>query len=394
MPAIAIISNSQTPYRLALHRRIANELKCIRLFSVYTHETSNSTWKFEAPPEIGPVLFGKGESCEDQDKLQNIPREYKRGGKIIAWLKENDVKFVLMMGYNDVGRLRIIRWCRKHGVPCFMFGDSNIHGDTRGGLKGLIKKIVVTRIVRSCSGIFSCGSLGKAYFLKYGANPDCIFYFPYEPDYDLIQKLSHKAVVDVRRRFVLNPDRRRLVYSGRLVGVKRVDLLFQAFISIANERPEWDLVVVGDGTDRQKLKAMVPSTLSHRFIWAGFVDDQAVVSAIYRASDVLVLPSDYEPWALVINEAAAAGMAIVASSVVGAAAELVRDGVNGKLFTAGSSSELSKAILEVTSPQSIDRLKEGSAAVLADWRNRGDPVNGLLSALKSVGVVAADCYRS
>jgi glycosyltransferase involved in cell wall biosynthesis len=340
------------------------------------------------------MLFGKGESCEDQDKPSRIPREWKRGGKIIAWLKENDIKFVLMMGYNDIGRMRIIRWCRRNRVPCFMFGDSNIHGDTRGGLKGFVKKQIVSRIVKSCGGIFSCGSLGKAYFLKYGAKPDRIFYFPYEPDYGLIQNLPYKAVADVRQRFALNPNRRRIVYSGRLVAVKRVDLLFAAFIAVANDRPEWDLVIVGNGPYREQLAAMIPPALSGRFIWAGFVDDQAVVSAIYRTSDVLVLPSDYEPWALVINEAAAAGLAIISSSVVGAAAELVRDGVNGKLFTPGSSSELGQAILEVTAPQAIDKLKSGSAAVLADWRNRGDPVDGLLSALKSVSVVADDCCRS
>ena len=252
LPAIAIISNSQTPYRLALHRRIAAELKCIHLFSVYTHEISNSTWKFEAPPEIGPVLFGKGEACEDQDKVQRVPREWRRGGKIISWLKDNQVKFVLMMGYNDVGRMRIIRWCRRNSVPCFVFGDSNIHGDTRGGLKGLVKKIVVSAIVRSCSGVLSCGSLGKAYFLKYGARPDRIFYFPYEPDYELIQSLPYKMVAEVRQRFGLKPDRRRLVYSGRLVQQKRVDLLLGAFLAIAHDRPEWDLIVVGGGVDRER----------------------------------------------------------------------------------------------------------------------------------------------
>jgi glycosyltransferase involved in cell wall biosynthesis len=393
-PAIAIISNSQTPYRLALHLRIAAELKCIRLFSVYTHETSNSTWKFEAPPEIGPVLFGKGESCLDQDKRRHQLREWRRGGRIISWLKQNDVKFVVMLGYNDMGRLRIIRWCRRRGVPCFMFGDSNIHGDTRTGWKAWLKKQVVSRVVRCCTGIFCCGSLGKAYYLKYGAKADRIFYFPYEPDYQLIQNLPAAAVEAARQRFGLDPQRRRLIYSGRLIGIKRVDLLLSAFLAVAPQRPQWDLVIVGDGVDRQKLKAMVPSALSARVIWTGFLDDQAVVSSIYRACDILVLPSDFEPWALVINEAVAAGMAILSSNVVGAAAELVREGVNGKLFEPGNLAELKKAMLELTEADKIDRLKGGSAGMLADWRARADPVDGLLAALKSVAVTPVEFYRT
>ena len=88
-----------------------------------------------------------------------------------------------------------------------------------------------------------------------------------------------------------------------------------------------------------------------------------------------------------INEAAAAGLAIISSNVVGAAAELVRDGVNGKLFPPGNAVELRQAILEVTDPVNIDRLKAGSAGVLQDWRAQGDPVAGLAAALRAVNVI-------
>jgi glycosyltransferase involved in cell wall biosynthesis len=106
-----------------------------------------------------------------------------------------------------------------------------------------------------------------------------------------------------------------------------------------------------------------------------------VVSAIYRASDVLALPSDFEPWALVLNEAAAAEMAIVSSDVVGAAAELVRDGFNGRLFPPGNLAKMTDALLDVTAPETIDPMKRASAEVLQDWRNRADPVHGLKKAL-------------
>jgi glycosyltransferase involved in cell wall biosynthesis len=391
---IAIISNSQTPYRLALHLRIARELKCVKLFSVYTHELSNSNWKFQGPDEIGPVQFGQGESCMRHDKPAEQPREWFRGGKIIRWLQQNQIRFVVMMGYNDSGRMRIIRWCRRNGVPCYLFGDSNIRGDVRGGAKALVKKLIVSRIVKSCAGVLPCGTLGRDYFLKYGARPDRIFYFPYEPDYQLIHSLPAETIADARKRFGINPQRRRLVYSGRLIGVKRVDLLLSAFLAIAGQRPEWDLVIIGDGVDRAALKAMLPPELASRVLWLGFIDDQQTVSAVYRASDVLVLPSDFEPWALVINEAAAAGLAIISSDVVGAAAELIREGVNGQLFPPGDVLALQQAMLKVTEAAEIDRLKAGSAAVLADWRKRGDPVEGLLSAMKSVQAVPQDAYRT
>src|SRR5438105_1466839 len=97
-PSVAIISNSQTPYRLHLHRRLAREIPQIQLWSLYTHETSNSAWQFQAPAEIGPVLFGKGEASAGQDKLRNAFKEWRRGGRIIDFLVEHDIRFVVMMG--------------------------------------------------------------------------------------------------------------------------------------------------------------------------------------------------------------------------------------------------------------------------------------------------------
>jgi glycosyltransferase involved in cell wall biosynthesis len=386
-PGVAIISNSQTPYRLHLHKRIAAEMPGIKLWSLYTHEKSNATWEFVAPAEIGPVLFGKGESSDDQDRLRGVFKEWRRGGKIIRWIEEYDIRFVVMMGYNDLGRMRLIRWLRLRGIPCFLFGDSNIHGDTAAGIKAIIKKAVVGWVVRSCTGVLTCGTLGQAYFAKYGARQNRMFFFPYEPDYELVQKLPAEKIEETRQRFHLNISRRRMVYSGRFIPVKRVDLLIDAFLAIAERRPEWDLVLIGDGPLRQMLQAKVPEKLSGRVIWTGFMDDQATISAIYRASDVLVLPSDYEPWALVINEAAAAGLAIVSSSVVGAAAELVRDGVNGRLFPPGDLVKLTECLLDVTEPSTIEKLKAGSKDVLESWQKRGDPVQGLRNAMDAAQIV-------
>lgn len=386
-PAVAIIANSHTPYRAHLHRRIARELTAIRLFSVFTHDQSNSPWAASNDSEINPVSFGAGESSNDQAKLKFACREWRKGGRVIKWLCENNIKAVVMFGYNDAGRIRVIRWCRKAGVPCFLFGDSNIRGDRTGGLKGWVKKQVVGRVVKWCRGVMPCGTLGQAYFEKYGARPENVFFFPYEPDYELAPSITAEELAQARKRFGLPEGRRRIIYSGRLIDIKRVDLLIDTFVSIANLRSEWDLVIVGDGALRRSLEARVPAALKERVQWTGFLDDQRTVTAIYRCGDVLVLPSDYEPWAVVINEAAAARLAIVSSDVVGASAELVREGVNGATFRAGDLVGLTAALRQVTDTAVIDRLKAGSATVLSDWRRRGDPVRGLRRALESTGVL-------
>ena len=132
----------------------------------------------------------------------------------------------------------------------------------------------------------------------------------------------------------------------------------------------------------------MPADLASRVHWLGFVDDATTLCALYRACDVLVLPSWFEPWGVVVNEAVAAGLAVVASEAVGAAAELVRDGVNGRVFPVGDVAALGACLGDVTGPGRCESMKAAAAEVLADWRRRGDPVRGLRMALASAEITA------
>jgi glycosyltransferase involved in cell wall biosynthesis len=388
---LALVCNSLPPYRVHLHRRIVREMPEVKFWTICTHEGTDARWGFDPPAEINTVSFGLQPGVAD---LPGINREsFRKGGAIIRWLRENDVRVVIMFGYNDIGRARIIRWCRKNGIPCFVFGDSNIRGDIATGIRAVLKRIFLGWVVRNTIGQFPCGSLGRAFFEKYGASPEAIFYFPYEPDYDQIFSLPDQTIETARQRYGLAPGRRRIVFSGRFVQVKRPDLLLEAFIRIAPQRPEWDLIMVGDGVMNEQLRAMVPAELADRIIWTGFVHDQPMVSAIYRASDVLVLPSNNEPWALVVNEAVAAGMAVVASDVVGAAVELVRDGVNGRLVRPNDVDALTECLLDVTRPDRIDAMRAASPMILQDWRRRADPIQELRRALAWADVLPQPASR-
>src|SRR3954466_2234534 len=109
-PALAIISGQPTPYRLHFLKRVAQELNQVRLFSVFTHEGGDNAWSVAPPTEINPVLFGPGEDARNQDKVKFAWREWRRGGRVIRWMRETGIGSVLMVGYNDPGRLRIIRY--------------------------------------------------------------------------------------------------------------------------------------------------------------------------------------------------------------------------------------------------------------------------------------------
>jgi glycosyltransferase involved in cell wall biosynthesis len=162
-----------------------------------------------------------------------------------------------------------------------------------------------------------------------------------------------------------------------------------AFARIAGQRHDWDVLLVGDGPLRATLSEQVPPNLRSRIHWIGFQNDQSLVARLQRGADVCVLPSDYEPWGVIINEAVASGLAVVVSDMVGAAAELVRDRVNGRVFPHGNQEMLTEALIDVTEAANLRRYRDSSAAVLTEWRRVADPVAGLAAALASVGIAAA-----
>jgi len=236
-------------------------------------------------------------------------------------------------------------------------------------------------------GVMSMGSLGDQYFLKYGIDRRFIYRLPYWPDFRCFASVDTQRLEQFRERFGLRRDRQYFVFSGRLTHLKRVDLLIDAFTRIAAQRSNWDLLIVGDGVLREQLKRQVPAHLHSRVVWTGFLDNNEPATA-YHAADILVLPSDREPWAVVVQEAMAAGLAVVASDVVGAAREMVEDGVNGRIFSAGNVDSLSTALMDASQPDQLIAYKEQSRKGLEAWCKMSDPLVGIRRALIDCGVLA------
>ena len=267
----AIIANVPTPYRTHLHRRVAAELEGVRLHSLFTHPRADFAWSDTLPEEIRPVLlYEAGEGTQGEvavgGRLTRWRREREKGRRIIAYLQQHDVRAVMVNGYASSAMRATLAWCKASGVPAFLRGDSNIAGDaSRGVLRDAAKRWVVGRAIdqaqRSGGGVMPMGTLGQAYFEKYGADPERCFWVPYEPDYELFSRAEPDALQAFGEKYGLGSDRRRLLYSGRLVEVKRVDLLLDAFAAVADDRPEWDLAIAGDGPLRADLEARVPQRL-------------------------------------------------------------------------------------------------------------------------------------
>lgn len=387
-PLLVCVAPFLTPFRAQFFTRIAREMPELRVAVLVTQNQDHGPWKYDAVPGTEFVDLGKGKPWQHAGGMKaSLRPDLATGRAVIDWIenarRSGPVQAILLVGYAYPSHLRLIFWAYKR-VPLFLWGDSNILGDTSRGVKRLLKNLLLPRIIKRCAAILPCGTAGKQFFLRYGAREDRTFLCPADPDYTLIDHPDPALLQAVGERYCLDPARKRIICCARLVALKRFDAAIDAFVRIAAERPDWDLLIVGDGEMREAWQARIPTDLKQRVIWTGFIKDPAETAALYRWSHVFVHPGDYEAWGVVVLEAAASGLAMIVSNVVGAAPDLVKDGGNGRLVRPGDANDVEAALREMTDLANTDRMRAASRAISDQFRRDADAIQGLRSALRSV----------
>lgn len=380
-PVVVALWIEMTPYHVHALERIAREAADVRFVNIFTHSVHDNSmpWDIEVPAGV-EVLF------DERNRLRQGQFLHRRLPGLLRFVKgailRNKPDFVLMGGHNDACRLMLVPWLRRRKIPIVHWSDSNVFGLVTGSaIRDLMRIAYLRAILSRMDGFMPMGMCGRAYYhlLAGGAKP--MFLRPYEPDYGRLDACAGGGDSDGDGSPRRTATRKQIVYSGRLVPCKRVDVLIKAFNRIADEMPDWNLVIAGGGPERGRLEAMVEAHLRGRVRFTGFLQMEDV-REIYRQSHVLVHPSADEPWALVINEAVAAGLPVIVSYVTGAANELVKHRINGFVVAPGSVVDLEQGLRHVCEGDRWREMSRESRRILADWRKSADPVGGIRSAIE------------
>jgi L-malate glycosyltransferase len=150
-----------------------------------------------------------------------------------------------------------------------------------------------------------------------------------------------------------------IVFVGRLIDEKRVDLLLEAIHALAGRLPELRCTVIGDGPERAVLEGRaVRLGIADRVTFTGRIGSHRVYAAI-KAASVLVMPSVREGFGISVAEAQACGtVPIVVRSPMSAAPALVRDGIDGLVCdptTASLADALTRLLSDPTRLASMSR---------------------------------------
>jgi glycosyltransferase involved in cell wall biosynthesis len=180
--------------------------------------------------------------------------------------------------------------------------------------------------------------------------------------------IVHCGVEPGRYGAVPNRAGHRLLFVGRLAGVKGIPVLFEAMETILPEFPDLHVTLIGDGPERVELENEAKTRgLAGIVEFAGYRSQSEVAEAL-QETDLLVLPSFAEGVPVVLMEAMAARVPVVTSRIAGIP-ELVEDGVSGILVAPGDVEALARGISELLrDPGRRARMGEaGRAKIIADF---------------------------
>jgi glycosyltransferase involved in cell wall biosynthesis len=200
----------------------------------------------------------------------------------------------------------------------------------KGFLRFLMSKYDALRFREKVNFILGIGSKGVEWFKKSAYLHDRIFPFGYFVETPLIHNIHASQEA-------LSKDNFDLIFVGRPLFNKGLDILLNALHSL--RRREWRLHVVGDGNDRDEFVEFCAGLgLTESVQFYGMLPNSEVINLISK-SDLLVLPSRWDGWGAVVNEALMLGVPVVCSDKCGAA-DLLDGRERGEIVSSESISSL------------------------------------------------------
>ena len=323
--------------------------------------------------------------------LFNLVRDSNRGwtrhvnpGIVPALLRGRYQMVIFMLGWGSISAVAGMLACRVTGIPFSLYGDSSFP-PPEITLRSRLRARLLRALFRSASGFMISGVLNGAYYRHYGADPKRFFLLPWAVDNERFEKASRMEASErarLRAKAGIDAERVIFLFSAKLVARKDPMTLLRAFQQMRHVRRA-AVLFVGDGELRQALQTytMEHSLAAVRF--AGFVN-QSELPQYYGLSDVLVLPSTYEPRGAVINEAMASGLPVIVTDRCGSIGDIVLDGDNGFVYPAGDAEALATLMDRLTEDEALRaRMARRSREIISSWTfARG--VEGVKAALESV----------
>jgi glycosyltransferase involved in cell wall biosynthesis len=356
---VTVVTNILPPYRLPLYQRLGSMPGLDVTVNLLAESEANRQWRVDLQADgfSTRVLPGKSLYLSRWGLSVHLNRGLGKA------LKTQSPDVVMVSGWDQVGYWQAAWWSRRHGVPLVLHNGTTHTSGLHSGRAWMTMRRVMVGMATS---YVAYSSPAREYLIRLGASPERVHVGFNTVDVDAMAA----AVWNERAR----PDfsyRRSgyppvvLLYVGRLLAQKRVDVLLQALAQIGAD--DVALLVVGSGPDEARLRSLASSLSLRNVFFEGF-HQPPELPRYYALADALVFPAYREVWGLVINEALAAGLYVIASDQVGGAGDALRPGWNGDTFEGGSVSSLAAQLEDLR--RILDQVAQRRSDIVAYARER------------------------
>jgi glycosyltransferase involved in cell wall biosynthesis len=272
----------------------------------------------------------------------------------------------------------------------FLFGADTTTLTPRDGRawKSSLKKICWPWLFRLADQVIVPSSDARDLMLSLGLPVDRVTLTPYSVDNDWwIQQSAHVDRSAVRASWGVTSSDAVILFCAKLQPWKRPLDLLHAFAKA--RLSSGILVFAGEGPLHAELESKAASLgVASRVRFLGFIN-QSQLPAVYTSADLMVLPSEYEPFAVVVNEAMCCGCAVAASDRVGAARDLVVPVSPQFVFPFGDIDALAGILKDSLADRSqLRRVATAALAHIQTWspeRNIVATLDAIRIAVKRVG---------
>jgi glycosyltransferase involved in cell wall biosynthesis len=326
-----------------------------------------------------PAYGGNGRLSFWRPFVHGLGRHLRRDRFDALWLH----------GWAHQANLRALVIAKRRGLKVLLRGESHLRDRPSHAARRRLRQLLLPRFLNSVDAFLAIGSWNRDFYLHYGVPSERIFMMPYAVDNDFFQRKASEMEAQresLRAELGLAPGRSVILYCSKFLRRKRAGDLLEAYVRLSSDgrrEPNPYLLFIGDGEERPRMERRVEELGWSSVKFLGF-KNQTEMPGYYQLCDVFALPSEHEPWGLVVNEVMNAGKAVIVSDQVGAGADLVEDGKNGFVVPLADVGALAERLKRMTADPSLAaRMGEESLRKISRWNFEADS-QGLQRALESV----------
>lgn len=248
----------------------------------------------------------------------------------------------------------------------------------------LYRKIALKLFIDSC---IVNGTLSKEYVNRLGMAHNKIIMGGMSADSDILRvKASALDKKQSKKQWGLDPEKFVYIHVGQLISRKGVFELIKAWDMFGAR--DSVLVFAGEGEEKEKLQDYCKNNELNNVIFLEKVD-YSLLPSLYTASDVLISSTLEDNWSLVVPEAMCCGLPIACSIYNGCYADLIVDGVNGKIFDPLNQDDFINCLKYFKNDSQL-LTRMGAASI--ELERKFSPKNAALNIIEAINV-ALDAYN-